>query len=99
MATPDIQTWSVGIGDASSGTVLAPYPGRSCEVRTDEAMASQIEAPPRKGTATATGSLWPSRAVDGEKATTTQRRLDEKSDHPTVVMKPGNAGGARGVTE
>jgi hypothetical protein len=22
----------------------------------------------------------------------------EKSDHPTVVMKPGNAGGARGVT-
>ncbi len=22
----------------------------------------------------------------------------EKSDHPVVVMKPGNAGGAKGVT-
>ncbi len=39
-------------------------------------------------------------AVGGEKETTTLRSLQvEKSDHLIVVMKPGNAGGAKGVTE
>jgi hypothetical protein len=38
------------------------------------------------------------RAVGGKEATTTRRCRSEKSDHLVVVMKPGNAGGAKGVT-
>ena len=41
---------------------------------------------------------WSASAVGGEEATTTHRCHVEKSDHLIVVMKPGNAGGAKGVT-
>jgi len=38
-------------------------------------------------------------AVGGKEATTTHRCLSvERSDHFVVAMKPGNAGGAKGVT-
>lgn len=40
--------------------------------------------------------------VGGKETPTTHRcpgNEREKSDHPIVVMKPGNAGGAKGVTE
>ena len=40
----------------------------------------------------------PAQAVGGKEATTTPRHQMEKSDHLIVVMKPGNAGGAKGVT-
>jgi len=41
----------------------------------------------------------PAQAVGGKEATMTHQRLQvEKSDHLVVVMKPGNAGGAKGVT-
>jgi hypothetical protein len=39
---------------------------------------------------------WPANAVD--LTATSGRRLVEKSDHLVVVTKPGNAGGAKGVT-
>lgn len=77
---------------------LRSYPGRSPEVPRDAAMASRTEAPTRKGGARATGSLTRKDWVAGKEATTTQPRLVEKSDHLVVVMKPGNSGGAKGVT-
>jgi hypothetical protein len=42
--------------------------------------------------------LRSARAVGGEEETTTRRCHQEKSDHPIVVTKPGNAGGAKEVT-
>jgi hypothetical protein len=41
------------------------------------------------------GPRFRGRAYEGNDVCTTPM---EKSDHPIVVMKPGNAGGAKGVT-
>lgn len=95
--TPGIQTRSVGIGDASGGTFLAPYPGRSPWVPRLTVTASRTEALARKGAARATGSLppWTSGRWGGRNDPPMPL---EKSDHLMVARKPGNSGGATQVT-
>jgi len=45
------------------------------------------------------GLLWPASSGRWEGGDDDPPIPQEKSDHPIVVMKPGNAGGAKGVMD
>jgi hypothetical protein len=46
-ATPGIQSWSQGSGDGGGGTLCAPYPGRSLEVRERGRRGGGNDDPPK----------------------------------------------------
>jgi len=99
-ATPDIQSWSGSSGDACGGTLRVLTRGdlpRSPVLPWQTGLRRRLERcrqePPEAYSNEA--------GVGGKESTTTHRcpgNEREKSDHLVVVMKPGNAGGAKGVT-
>jgi hypothetical protein len=98
--TPSIQSRPGGTGDGGGGTLRVLTQGDLPRSR----MVWQAERRRRlERGARDRGNLPVASAirVGGKKETTTQRSLGnerEKSDHLIVALKPGNAGGAKGVT-
>lgn len=99
--TPDIQSWSRGTGDGSGGTLRALTQGDLPRSRTVWREPRQRRRLERDARDCGLPPVARRVRVVGEEETTTQRSLGnerEKSDHLVVARKPGNAGGAKGVT-
>ncbi len=98
--TPDIQSRPRGSGDGRSGTLRVltqgELPGSRTVWRVERRRRLERDVRDRGDKACSHDIR-----VGGKKATTTHRCLGnerEKSDHPITVRKPGNSGGAKGVT-
>lgn len=102
-ATPYIQSRSRGSGDGEGGTPDALTRG---DLSRSWCRKVWLDAEQRRSSERRARDcgVWPGATRDqvgGKKATTTHRCLGnerEKSDHSVVALKPGNAGGAKGVT-